>query len=147
MASLSNCQNDLHEQGYAWTGKLRLPRRLSARLGLQGKLILCFMLLLSLAVGTSCWIFSRQSAGCVTVGVSQEFEASQLRQINYVVVGIGCVLLIISMPLAYVLVHRVFLPIRQLVEATNRIAAGDLDARVAIHRSDVIGVLARSFNE
>jgi len=85
--------------------------------------------------------------GYVTVGVSQAAEQAQLRVTNYAVLGIGCVLVIISVPLGYALVHRVLQPIRQLVGATQRIAAGDLNTRVAIHRPDVIGTLARSFNE
>ena len=52
---------------------------------------------------------------------------------------IGAVSVLVSLPLVYLLVHRIFHPIRQLVDATNRIAAGDLDAQVAIHRPDVIG--------
>jgi signal transduction histidine kinase len=63
------------------------------------------------------------------------------------VVGIGCAIAVISLPMAYVLVHRIFLPIRQLVDATNKIAAGELETTVAIDRPDVIGTLARSFNE
>jgi signal transduction histidine kinase len=85
--------------------------------------------------------------GYVTVGVSQTREQAELLRINLIVVGIGCAIAIISLPMAYVLVHRIFFPIRQLVDATNQIAAGDLDASVAIDRPDVIGTLARSFNE
>jgi signal transduction histidine kinase len=47
----------------------------------------------------------------------------------------------------YALVHRIFHPIRQLVTATEKIASGDLGAEVAVNRPDVIGTLARSFNE
>ena len=85
--------------------------------------------------------------GFVTVGVSQTREQAELLRINLIVVGIGCAIAMISLPMAYVLVHRVFQPIRQLVDATNQIAGGDLDASVAIDRPDVIGTLARSFNE
>src|SRR5262249_26191637 len=85
--------------------------------------------------------------GYVAVGVSQAAEAAELRQVNYVVMGVGCVLVLVSFPLSYVLVRLAFQPIRQLVSATQSIAAGDLDTQVAIDRRDVIGVLARSFNE
>src|SRR5688572_10569414 len=85
--------------------------------------------------------------GFVTVGVSKTREQAELLRINLIVVGIGCAIAIISLPMAYVLVHRVFFPIRQLVDATNKITAGDLDASVAIDRPDVNGMLARSFNE
>jgi signal transduction histidine kinase len=85
--------------------------------------------------------------GYVAVGVSQAHEIAQLRRAVYVVIGLGCCLVLGSLPLAYVLVHRIFQPIRQLHAVTRRISAGDLDARAAIHRPDVIGDLARSFDE
>jgi signal transduction histidine kinase len=62
-------------------------------------------------------------------------------------VGVGCVIFVLSLPLASGLVHRIFLPIRQLVAATNRIANGDYEAHVDTNRPDEIGMLARSFNE
>lgn len=85
--------------------------------------------------------------GYVAVGISEVQEKAQLARIKYLIIGIGCVIAILSLPLAYVLVHRIFFPIRQLVDATDRIAHGDLGVQVAIHRPDVIGTLARSFNE
>ena len=70
-----------------------------------------------------------------------------MRNAQLTVVLIGAVAVLVSLPAMYWVVHRIFFPIRQLVAATDRIAAGDLDAQVAIHRPDVIGTLARSFNE
>ncbi|MGD0463135.1 MAG: HAMP domain-containing sensor histidine kinase [Tepidisphaeraceae bacterium] len=84
--------------------------------------------------------------GFVAVGISPEQEESQVQRANYFALGIGCVTVLITLPAAYLLVHRLFRPIRQLVEATNRIADGDLDTAVAIDRADAIGDLARSFN-
>ena len=43
-----------------WERKASLTRRWLARIGLQGKLILCFMYMLALALGISCWLFARQ---------------------------------------------------------------------------------------
>jgi len=85
--------------------------------------------------------------GYVSVGLSQAREQAQVRRVNFFVLGIGGLIVLVSLPLASMLVHRVFVPIRQLVDATRRIACGELDVKVAIHRSDVIGTLARSFNE
>src|SRR5439155_11239550 len=45
----------------SWTQNARWYRRLSARLGLQGKLIVCFMFLLVLAMAGSYWLFLRES--------------------------------------------------------------------------------------
>jgi signal transduction histidine kinase len=84
--------------------------------------------------------------GYVAVGISLSQEQTQLHRANYFALGIGCVTVLLTLPAAYLLVHRLFLPIRQLVAATNRIAAGDLDTAVAIDRVDAIGDLARSFN-
>jgi signal transduction histidine kinase len=87
-----------------------------------------------------------QLIGYVAVGISPGQEQSQVHRMNYFALGIGCITVLITLPAAYLLVHRLFLPIRQLVAATNRIAAGDLDTAVAMDRADAIGDLARSFN-
>ena len=85
--------------------------------------------------------------GYVVVGLSQLREQAMLRHINTVIAGLGAFSVLLCLPMAVVLVHRIFLPIRQLMAATERIARGDLDTQVAIHRPDLIGILARSFNE
>jgi signal transduction histidine kinase len=85
--------------------------------------------------------------GYVAVGISLASEEAQLARINYIVIGIGCIILLLSLPLAYILVHRIFQPIRELLHATQKITSGDLETRVAIYRPDITGMLARSFNE
>lgn len=90
---------------------------------------------------------STRLLGYVVLGVSQSREQAQLRRINCFIVVLTCLIAALSFPLAFVLVRRIFQPIRHLVQATRKIAAGDLDTQVATHRSDIIGTLARSFNE
>jgi signal transduction histidine kinase len=85
--------------------------------------------------------------GYLTIGISQNTEEAQLQRVSLLGVGVGCVIFVLSLPLASGLVHRIFLPIRQLVAATNRIANGDYEAHVDTNRPDEIGMLARSFNE
>src|SRR5436190_13166438 len=85
--------------------------------------------------------------GYLTIGISQNSEEAQLQRVSLLGVGVGCVIFVLSLPMASGLVHRIFLPIRQLVTATNRIASGDYEAQVATDRPDEIGMLARSFNE
>jgi signal transduction histidine kinase len=85
--------------------------------------------------------------GYVTVALSSQYEAAQMARINVMVIGAGCFMAFLSLPLAYLLVKRMFAPIHQLLSATKTIIAGNLDTRVAMHRPDVIGDLARSFNE
>jgi signal transduction histidine kinase len=91
---------------------------------------------------------SRRShlVGYVSVGISPMAERLQVARVKYLATGIGCIVILGILPLAYLLVHRIFLPIRQLVSATNRISAGDLEYTVDIDRADAIGELARSFN-
>ena len=85
--------------------------------------------------------------GYLTIGISQNTEEAQLQRVSLLGVGVGCVIFVLSLPLASGLVHRIFLPIRQLVTATNRIANGDYHAHVDTNRPDEIGMLERSFNE
>lgn len=86
-------------------------------------------------------------AGYVTVCVTQAETDERVRDVQLSMVLIGAIAVLVSLPVVYLLVHRIFFPIRQLVSAADRIAGGELDTRVAIHRPDVIGMLARSFNE
>jgi signal transduction histidine kinase len=85
--------------------------------------------------------------GYLVLGISDTRAQAQLRQLYALVSGIGCIMLMLGFPLAYLVVRRVFVPIRQLVAATQKIIAGDLSTQVAIHRPDLIGDLARCFNE
>jgi signal transduction histidine kinase len=85
--------------------------------------------------------------GYVSLCFSPSDGEEHLAKVGHLLVLIGGVAALFSLPLVYALVHRVFHPIRQLVAATDRIAAGELDAQVAVDRPDVIGTLARSFNE
>ncbi|HVT87522.1 MAG TPA: ATP-binding protein [Tepidisphaeraceae bacterium] len=85
--------------------------------------------------------------GYVAVGVSQASEEAQMLQVDYLIIGVGCCMFLCTLPIAYLLVHRIFLPIRKLVSVTNQICAGDLNARVDIHRPDIIGELARRFDD
>src|ERR1044071_6798816 len=87
-----------------------------------------------------------QLLGYLTIGLSQNAERAEVQRVGLMGAGLGLLVFLLSLPLALVLVHRIFHPIRQLVQATNRIAGGDYDAQVAAHRSDEIGMLARSFN-
>ena len=85
--------------------------------------------------------------GYVAVGISQGREEAQVYRVHYLILGIACVMVIAALPVALILVHRIFLPIRKLVTVARKITGGDLDARVEIHRPDVIGDLARAFDE
>jgi signal transduction histidine kinase len=84
--------------------------------------------------------------GYVTITLAEIDNQQAIGRIYVILVMVGCVVLLLTFPVVYMMVNRIFKPIRQLVSATERIAQGDLDAKVAIDRPDLIGTLARSFN-
>src|SRR5215210_2716881 len=45
----------------SWERKVPWYRRVSGRTGLQGKLVLSFMFLLTVSLGSSCWLFLTES--------------------------------------------------------------------------------------
>src|SRR3954447_9447330 len=51
-----------HQTVASWWQQAPFYRRISATLGLQGKLVICFMALLSLGLGASCWKFISHSS-------------------------------------------------------------------------------------
>ncbi|MDB5174510.1 MAG: putative two-component system sensor histidine kinase [Phycisphaerales bacterium] len=85
-------------------------------------------------------------AGYVTVCLSQTDTDGALHRGRVSVGAFNLLVMLASVPLVYMLVHRIFSPIRELVAAADKIAAGDLETEVAIHRPDAIGTLARSLN-
>ena len=85
--------------------------------------------------------------GYVTLSLSLRDQEQAMGRVYVILVLVGCVVLLLTFPAVYLFVHRIFTPIRHLVTATERIAQGDLDTAVAIDRPDLIGTLARSFNQ
>ena len=61
--------------------------------------------------------------------------------------GTALVLVISGIGFAILLSNSILSPIRQLTDATSRVAAGHLDTVVDIHSGDELGVLAAQFNE
>ena len=60
--------------------------------------------------------------------------------------GITLVAVLAAVAFSYVFSRRLLTPVRALVEASRRVAAGDLEATVPVTSSDEIGELASSFN-
>ncbi len=85
--------------------------------------------------------------GTVVVGVSLDVERAELQRVTWVVAGIGGATVLLALPVAYGLVYGMFKPIRRLVDATRKMAAGRADFDVDSDRADQIGELSRSFND
>jgi len=60
------------------------------------------------------------------------------------VAGIG---VLVVLGITYFITRSMIHPLEEMVQATNRIAAGDLDQPVTITSQDEIGILANSFNK
>jgi two-component system NtrC family sensor kinase len=75
--------------------------------------------------------------------VDRGLKASQMRLLIFAIIAIATVSLMI-----YLLIKRIVLePISQIVEATQRVATGDLNYTITLDKQDEIGVLAKSFND
>jgi signal transduction histidine kinase len=85
--------------------------------------------------------------GYVAVAISLDHEKAQMQLVNWIVAGIGVAVVLLSLPVAYLLVFNIFKPIRKLVHATQEMANGKLDIQLDIARDDLIGELTASFDE
>ena len=85
--------------------------------------------------------------GYVTISLSDQESEQALGRVYLILVLVGCVVLLLTFPAVYLIVYRIFSPIRQLVVATESIAQGNWDTAVAVDRPDLIGTLSRSFNQ
>ena len=131
----------------AWQRRAPLARRILARIGLQGKLIACFLALLLIGLGGTCWLFVHESRNILGLAASSPARDAALHRAEAAIISCNAFAVLLAIPAVMLIVHRIFEPIRKLVAAADKIAAGELETRVAIYRPDAIGTLARSFNK
>jgi two-component system NtrC family sensor kinase len=65
--------------------------------------------------------------------------------LTFLLVAAGGVLVVLG--ITYFITRSMILPLEEMVKASNRIAAGDLDHTVTITSHDEIGILSNSFNK
>ena len=68
------------------------------------------------------------------------------RRWYFITVGLALTLMIVGVAVEFSLSNAIVRPVRQLTEATTRVAAGDLEAAVPVQSADEIGALAAGFN-
>jgi PAS domain S-box-containing protein len=68
------------------------------------------------------------------------------RRFYLITLGLALLLMAMGVGIGLSLANSILKPVRQLTEATTRVAGGDLDAAVSVQSSDEIGVLAEGFN-
>jgi PAS domain S-box-containing protein len=68
------------------------------------------------------------------------------RRFYLITLGLAIVLMVIGVGIGASLSSSILKPVRQLTEATTRVAGGDLDATVTVSSADEVGALAAGFN-
>jgi two-component system NtrC family sensor kinase len=86
--------------------------------------------------------------GVVDIGISlKEIDASLHTQSLRLAGGALAAVIVLAALVSAVARRIVFRPVKELVEATQRVGHGDLSATLAVRSSDELGILANSFNE
>ncbi|MBD3426803.1 MAG: PAS domain S-box protein [Candidatus Omnitrophica bacterium] len=88
-----------------------------------------------------------KAIGVINLGISLKSADALIRETEYTAARITVVLTLVLIIISSTVVTLVLRPVRQLVDATNEVAKGDLDVRVPARTSDEVGELATSFNK
>lgn len=88
----------------------------------------------------------RALLGYVAVGLNVEHTLKDLSSAVDLFIGVSISVLVIAIPLAFLVVRCVVVPLKELSGVVRRFARGDFGARSTLRRSDEIGELAHSFN-
>lgn len=78
--------------------------------------------------------------------MSADLRANILRAINEVVAVAAVTSILTALAVSTYVARRIVTPIRQMQDASQRIAAGDYSERLSVTAADELGVLAGSFN-
>jgi two-component system NtrC family sensor kinase len=84
--------------------------------------------------------------GMLYVGTLEQPYADLRLRTSLLFLGITLTAVLLAVAVSYVFSRRLSTPVRALVAASRRVAAGDLGARVPVTSKDEIGELGRSFN-
>lgn len=85
--------------------------------------------------------------GYVRVGMNRQRTLSEFDSAADLVVGIGTAIVLLSVPLGFLVVRRIVVPLNEMSHVARQLSRGDLTARTNIKRSDEIGVLADNLND
>lgn len=88
-----------------------------------------------------------EKIGVARIGVSLDKMNEAIAESRRTILEVTALVVSLAIVATVFLVRRVVDPVRQLVAATERVAAGDLDRPVAIETNDEIGELGASFNK
>jgi two-component system, NtrC family, sensor kinase len=90
---------------------------------------------------------SGQVVGSLFVGIPENpfLAVRTSMMLTFLLVAAAGVAVVLAV--TYFITRSMILPLEEMVKASNRIAAGDLDQSVSITSGDEIGILANSFNK
>jgi signal transduction histidine kinase len=84
--------------------------------------------------------------GFVVVALHDDGVSTLSRQLQAGQLGVATAVALVVLPPVIIVIRRITRPIRQLTDATGRLASGELDVRVPEQSNDELGALAHSFN-
>lgn len=85
--------------------------------------------------------------GAARVALSLDSMHRESNRLKTTIVALTAGVVLCAIILGALLIRIIIRPIHQLMQGTQKIAAGDLDAAVTVHADDEIGELAKSFNQ
>jgi two-component system, NtrC family, sensor kinase len=90
---------------------------------------------------------SGKTVGILFVGVPENpfLDVRTSMMLTFLLVAVAGVIVVLGV--TYFITRSMIHPLEEMVKASNRIAAGDLDHSVTISSRDEIGILANSFNK
>jgi len=88
---------------------------------------------------------SGEAVGALVAGRSRDNELATLREIRRSLLGVGALILLLSVPLSFVFARALARPIRQLALGAEEIGRGNLDVALPEGGSGEVGALARAF--
>lgn len=84
--------------------------------------------------------------GYVRLGVGRGHTMSAFKATADLFIGIAAIIVALSVPVAFLVVRRIVIPINAMSQTARRFSAGDFGARTEVNRSDEIGLLADNLN-
>ncbi|GAB4352326.1 MAG: hypothetical protein Kow0099_36570 [Candidatus Abyssubacteria bacterium] len=88
-----------------------------------------------------------EKIGVARVGISLDSMNEEIHNARHTILQVTVMVVLLAIAMTVFLVRVIVNPVQQLVSATERIAAGNLDHLVSINTNDEIGELGASFNK
>ncbi len=91
--------------------------------------------------------YNDQTWGTLRLAMSLDYLYSSIKNVEMLFLSLGLIVIFIVVIGSRYLSRIVFKPLNRMIEATEKIAGGDLNVKVEVEADDEIGILAKSFNK